>query len=56
LLMVGYGFRDPHINEVLARCVNENGLELYVLSPLPPGEFEHQLKLHAFGLSNERPH
>ena len=52
LLVVGYGFRDPHINEVIARCVNEHGLELYVLSPLPPDEFEHQLKLHAFGSSN----
>jgi len=54
LLVVGYGFRDRHINEVLAHSVNEYGLELYVLSPLPPDEFEHQLKLHAFGLSNER--
>lgn len=53
LLVIGYGFRDPHINEVIARCVNEHGLELYVLSPLPPDEFKHQLKLHAFGSSND---
>jgi hypothetical protein len=53
LFVIGYGFRDPHINEVIARCVNEHGLELYVLSPLPPDEFEHHLKLHAFGLSND---
>jgi hypothetical protein len=54
LLVIGYGFRDPHINEVIARCVNEHGLELYVLSPLPPDEFEYNLKRHAFGLSNDR--
>lgn len=23
LLVIGYGFRDPHINEVIARCVND---------------------------------
>ena len=53
LLVIGYGFRDPHINEVIARCVDKHGLELYVLSPLLPEEFEHHLKLHAFGSSND---
>jgi hypothetical protein len=53
LLVIGYGFRDPHINEVIARSVNEHGLELYILSPLSPESFEHHLKLHAFGSSND---
>lgn len=54
LWVIGYGFRDPHINEVIARSVTEHGLELYILSPLSPESFEHHLKLHAFGSSNDR--
>lgn len=53
LLVIGYGFRDPHINEVIARCVGKHGLDLYILSPLSPETFEHHLKLHAFGSSND---
>jgi hypothetical protein len=52
LLVIGYGFRDPHINDIIARCVDKHGLELYILSPLSPELFEHHLKLNAFGLSN----
>jgi hypothetical protein len=53
LLVIGYGFRDPHINDVIARCVKEHDLELYILSPLSPETFQHHLKLHAFGSSND---
>jgi hypothetical protein len=52
LLVIGYGFRDPHINEVIARCVDKHDLELYILSPLSPETFKHHL-LHAFGSSND---
>jgi hypothetical protein len=49
--VIGYGFRDPHINDVIARCIDKHGLELYILSPLSPEAFELHLKLHAFGMS-----
>lgn len=39
MFVVGYGFRDKHINEIIASSVKEHGLQLYVLSPQKPSEF-----------------
>ncbi len=33
LMIIGYGFRDIYINEVIAQAVAENGLRLFVISP-----------------------
>jgi hypothetical protein len=33
LMVVGYGFRDSYINEVIANAVDQNGLQLFVISP-----------------------
>ena len=36
LLIIGYGFADDHINDVLLKGVQEHGLSLYVISPTNP--------------------
>ena len=36
LLVSGYGFRDEHINCVMARAIEGAGLELFILDPTPP--------------------
>ncbi len=33
LLIIGYGFRDPHINKLLADACTNNGLKLFIVSP-----------------------
>lgn len=34
LMIIGYGFRDRHINEVLVRSVMEHGMKFFVVAPL----------------------
>ncbi|MDD2614269.1 MAG: SIR2 family protein [Methanosarcina sp.] len=43
LLIVGYGFGDPHINRVLSKAVTCHGLKIYILSPKSPKEFKEEL-------------
>ena len=33
LMVIGYGFRDAHINEVIMRAVNDRGTKMFVISP-----------------------
>jgi hypothetical protein len=33
LMVIGYGFRDKHINDLLIKAVNERGLKLFIVSP-----------------------
>jgi hypothetical protein len=33
LMVIGYGFRDPHINEVITRAVTDRGLRMFVIAP-----------------------
>lgn len=40
LLIIGYGFMDKHINEVIWDAAKNNGLQIYIISPTPSGEFE----------------
>jgi hypothetical protein len=42
LLIIGYGFRDPHINEVLARAIVDSGLKLFIINPIDPQIFLDQ--------------
>jgi hypothetical protein len=44
LLVIGYGFGDPHINAVISDAVSANGLELFVLSPQQPAQFKEDLE------------
>lgn len=43
LLVIGYGFLDKHINEIIASSVKEHGLQIYVVSPQKPSEFMNSL-------------
>ncbi len=43
LVIIGYGFRDSHINKVIANAVQLNGLKLFVVSTLQPSEFKDLL-------------
>lgn len=44
LLIIGYGFRDDHINEIIAKAIEqEPSLRLYIISPVKPREFIKEL-------------
>jgi hypothetical protein len=36
-MVIGYGFRDAHINDVIARAVAERGLRMFVIVPQGSG-------------------
>jgi hypothetical protein len=43
LLVIGYSFRDPHINAPIIAAI-EGGLKLYIISPLLPRDFYRSLQ------------
>ncbi len=43
LLVIGYGFGDEHVNEVIAHAITEHGLHLYIICPTPPNLFKDKL-------------
>ena len=43
LVVVGYGFGDAHINNIIADAIRDCGLRLYVISPKLPSEFRERL-------------
>jgi SIR2-like domain len=43
LLVIGYSFRDSHINDVILSAVRSVGLKLLVMSPAAPDEFRATL-------------
>ena len=43
LVVIGYGFGDPHINAVIADGIKQHGLRLYLVTPQSPDEFYAQL-------------
>ena len=50
LVVIGYGFGDKHINEVIADAIRRCGLRLNVVSPILPQTFrERILPVHAGG-------
>ena len=36
LIIIGYGFRDAHINRLLLKAIQEHGLNLYIINPRDP--------------------
>jgi hypothetical protein len=44
ILIIGYGFRDPHINQVLVKGVEDNGLRIYILSTERPEDLITRIK------------
>jgi hypothetical protein len=49
LLIIGYGFRDAHINELMAKLIKDFNLMLYVISPSDQSKFIDNLKSAEFG-------
>lgn len=43
LFVIGYGFGDEHINEIIAGGIMNNNLKLYVLNPYNPEIFKNNL-------------
>jgi hypothetical protein len=43
LLVIGYSFRDTHINEMILSAVSAAGLKLYVMSPQTPETFRDNI-------------
>lgn len=50
LLTIGYGFRDQHINQIIADSVKSNRLKLYVLSPESPKKFIDKMLKSEIGM------
>lgn len=44
LVIIGYSFRDEHINNCIVKAINEYGLKLYVISTEDPDKFSYRLK------------
>ena len=43
LLIIGYGFGDDHINNIISDAVRNHGLKIYVISPNSPRDFKNKL-------------
>jgi SIR2-like domain len=43
LIVIGYGFADEHINNIIANAVHDHGLRLYIISPQLPADFQQDL-------------
>ncbi len=44
LMVIGYGFKDDHINAIIEKAVTDNGLQLYVVSPQDSFQFTSELR------------
>ncbi len=51
LLIIGYSFRDDHINEVIATACEIHDMKIYIISPVKPREFIIELSAedHVYG-------
>lgn len=43
LFIIGYGFGDTHINEILSKAVTDDNLKIYILSPESPDKLRKKL-------------
>lgn len=43
LVLIGYGFADEHINNIIADAVRDHGLRLFIISPQLPADFQQDL-------------
>jgi hypothetical protein len=44
LMIVGYGFRDAHVNRAIADAIGSSGLSVHILSPQSPSDFRKMLE------------
>lgn len=52
LFILGYGFRDEHINALILKAVQEQGLRIYIISPEDPESLKDRLE----GKNIKNPH
>lgn len=43
LLIIGYGFHDDHINNVIGDAIKDHGLKIYIITPNPREDFHIRL-------------
>lgn len=43
LVIIGYGFGDQHINEIIARAIKDSGLKLVIVAPTHAVDFRNQI-------------
>lgn len=43
LVIIGYGFKDNHINACISKAASEYGLKIYIISPEDPDSFKDRL-------------
>lgn len=43
LLVIGYGFRDSHVNRIIGNALQKHGLRLFVMTPEPPASLHDRL-------------
>jgi hypothetical protein len=43
LLIIGYGFGDEHINNIIKKGVEEHNLSLYIINTITPKEFTEKI-------------
>ncbi len=44
ILIIGYGFRDDHINKLLLEGIEQHGLKLFIITTMSPKKFDETLK------------
>jgi len=49
LLVIGYGFRDLHVNQIIANAVKKHGLRLLILNPVSPAESQKYILVQEYG-------
>jgi len=49
LLIIGYGFKDEHINQILLQAIQEAGLKLFIISPTDPEKFKSNIEKNING-------
>lgn len=54
LLVIGYGFKDAHINELIGNAIKNHQLRVFVISPVQPEKFCYDVLNAAFHESPNR--
>lgn len=49
ILIIGYGFKDPHINKVISEAVDKYGLKVYLVSPESIAIFKTNINKSEYG-------
>ncbi len=44
ILIIGYGFNDQHVNQLLVAAVQEHGLKIYIISRESMEDLRHRLE------------